>query len=68
MAYEIQTDTDRIDLRVAHLISNYGPHALCIAREHIHRYRAGGDWHKEQEWLNLYNQILIFTDTSMTQH
>lgn len=52
------------DLRVAYLVTNYGPEALTVAREHIEQYRANNDWPKEQEWLNIYSQILTMSGES----
>ena len=58
-----KNETD-FDLRVAYLYSHYGIEALSVARENMLRYRASEDWSKEQEWLDIYNQILLLFDQS----
>lgn len=50
------------DLRVAYLLTHYGPEALLVVREHIQRYRVEKDWDKEREWLDIYSQILLLSD------
>ncbi|GAA6212023.1 hypothetical protein NBRC116602_17640 [Hyphomicrobiales bacterium 4NK60-0047b] len=50
------------DLRVAYLLTHYGPEVLLVVREHIQKYRVAKDWDKEQEWLDIYSQILLLSD------
>lgn len=64
MAHQHHAQDNQIDLRVAHLITNYGPEALNVAREHIQQYRTVKNWRKEQEWLSLYSQILEMPELS----
>lgn len=61
MAINEKSETN-FDLRVAYLLSHYGPEALLVVREHIQRYRIAKEWDKEQEWLDIYSQILLLSD------
>ena len=61
-------DVTRIDLRVVHLLANYGMDAPAIAREHIRRYQDAKDWRKEQEWLSIYSEIVSLADTHQFQY
>ena len=58
----------RIDLRVAHLISTYGQDAGAIAFEHVNRYRGQENWQKEQQWMKIYSEILLFSDIHYARH
>lgn len=66
MPYD-ETHLANFDLRVAYLITHYGSQAILVARENILKFRSEEDWEKEQEWLDIYRQVLLFTDES-TQH
>lgn len=63
-----QKEATRIDLRVVHLLANYGPDAPAIAREHIKRYQEAKDWRKEQEWLTIYSEVISLADTHQFQY
>jgi len=54
-----RVDVSKVDLKVAHMIATYGPDALSLAREHINRYRDQNDWPKEQQWLLIYDHLLL---------
>lgn len=66
MPYD-ETYQTNFDLRVAYLITHYGSQAILVARDNILKFRSEQDWEKEQEWLDIYRQVLLFTDES-TQH
>lgn len=55
-------DAATIDLRIAHLVTTYGPHALSVVSDQILYFRAQNDWQKEQEWLNLYSNLLALSE------
>lgn len=61
MAVNEKYGTD-FDLRVAYLYIHYGSEALAVVRENILRFRAAEDWNKEQEWLDIYSQMLLLFD------
>ncbi|GJM00945.1 MAG: hypothetical protein DHS20C07_26240 [Methyloligella sp.] len=61
MAINEKSETN-FDLRVAYLLTHYGPEALLVVREHIQRYRIAKEWDKEKEWLDIYSQILLLSD------
>lgn len=52
------------DLRVAYLITHYGSQAMVVARDNILKFRSDQNWEKEQEWLDIYRQVLLFIDES----
>lgn len=63
MPYDENYQTN-FDLRVAYLITHYGSQAILVARENILKFRSDQNWEKEQEWLDIYRQVLLFNDES----
>jgi hypothetical protein len=61
MPYD-ETYQTNFDLRVAYLITNYGNEAILVARENILKFRTDQNWEKEQEWLDIYKEVLLYSD------